>query len=45
MNKESLTNLSNQLAEYPTDLGAAVSDAVKKVNIAPEKKEKILWRL
>ena len=31
---------NNQLEEYLTDLGAATSDAVQKLNIAPEKKRR-----
>ena len=42
MNKEFLTNQSNQLEEYLIvyliDLVADVNDAVKKLSIAPEKK-------
>ena len=41
MNKEFITNQSNQLEEYLIDLGAAMNDAIKKLNIAL-KKEKIL---
>ena len=40
MNKEFLTNQRNQLEEYLIDLGAAPSDAVKKLNIAPVKKKR-----
>ena len=40
MNKEFLTNQRNQLEEYLIDLGAAQSDAVKKLNIAPVKKKR-----
>ena len=39
MNKEFLTNQSHQLEEYLIDLGTATNDAVKKLNIAPPKKE------
>ena len=41
MNKEFITNQSNQLEEYLIDLGAVMNDAIKKLNIAL-KKEKIL---
>ena len=40
MNKEFLTNQSNQLEEYLIDLGAATNDFVKKLNIAPKKKRR-----
>ena len=36
MNKEFLTNQSNQLEEYLIDFGAVMNDAVRKLNIAPE---------
>ena len=39
MNKEFLNNQSHQLEEYLIDLGTATNDAVKKLNIAPKKKE------
>ena len=38
MNEEFLTHQSNQFEEYRIDLGAAMNDAVKKLNIAPKKK-------
>ena len=40
MKEEFLTEQSNQLEEYLIDLGAATNDALKKINIAPEKKRK-----
>ena len=40
MKEEFLTEKSNQLEEYLIDLGAATNDALKKINIAPEKKRK-----
>ena len=39
MNEEFLTHQSNQFEEYRIDLGAAMNDAVKKLNIAPKKKD------
>ena len=40
MNKEFLTNQSNELEEHLIDLGAATSDAVKKLNVALRKKRR-----
>ena len=39
MNEEFLTHQSNQLEEYRIDLGDAMNDANKKLNIKKEKKD------
>lgn len=39
MNIEFLTNQSNQIEEYLFNSGAAMNDAVKKLSIAPKKRE------